>query len=182
MMLLLAVFCAGADARPAGTATGRPGAAAVVETRSKPAQAESRASAAPGASAQPRALTGPPLLPISGFAEARITPNLCLYRYPVGTTVPACQEHIDQGLGYFYSYVWIEAVRSFETATRLDPDCAMAWWWRRKARRAAPWRSVPRGAWTCSIAFEPDTPKKSGPSSTSISFDNGKKDKKDDED
>ena len=128
MMLLLAVFCAGADARPAGTATGRPGAAAVVETRSKPAQAESRASAAPGASAQPRALTGPPLLPISGFAEARITPNLCLYRYPVGTTVPACQEHIDQGLGYFYSYVWIEAVRSFETATRLDPDCAMAWW------------------------------------------------------
>lgn len=40
----------------------------------------------------------------------------------------------------------------------------------------------PRGAWTCSIAFEPDNPKKFGPSSTSISFDNGKKDKKDDED
>jgi tetratricopeptide (TPR) repeat protein len=46
----------------------------------------------------------------------------------VGTNNPACQNHLDQGLGYFYSYVWIEAVRSMETATRLDPSCAMAWW------------------------------------------------------
>src|SRR5262249_26369646 len=41
---------------------------------------------------------------------------------------PECQAHFDQGLGYFYSYVWMEAARSFETATRFDPDCAMAWW------------------------------------------------------
>src|SRR6185436_14722800 len=33
----------------------------------------------------------------------------------------------DQGLGYFYSYVWMEAARSFETALKHDPDCAMAW-------------------------------------------------------
>lgn len=123
--LAAALLCLGADA-PA-TAAVRSGAAAA-EGRGGASRAESRPAAAPGASARPRALTGPPLLPISGLAEARITPNLCLYRYPVVTAAPACQEHIDQGLGYFYSYVWIEAVRSFETATRLDPDCAMAWW------------------------------------------------------
>src|SRR5205823_3003513 len=26
-----------------------------------------------------------------------------------------------------YSYVWMEAARSFETATKHDPNCAMAW-------------------------------------------------------
>jgi tetratricopeptide (TPR) repeat protein len=31
-------------------------------------------------------------------------------------------------LGYFYSYVWLEAARSFETATQYDPSCALAWW------------------------------------------------------
>src|SRR5262249_34054398 len=41
---------------------------------------------------------------------------------------PECQAHFDQGLGYFYSYVWMEASRSFETAARFDPDCPMAWW------------------------------------------------------
>lgn len=129
MMILMAVLCLGADGKAPGLSGGRPpGAAQAVETRPKPGAAESRGAAAPGAAAQPRARTGPPLLPISGLAWAKVTPDLCLYRYPVGTTVPGCQEHIDQGLGYFYSYVWIEAVRSFETATRLDPECAMAWW------------------------------------------------------
>jgi len=121
--LTAALLALGADA----PALGRSGAAGV-EARPKASQAEARPSPAPGSAARPRALSGPPLLPISGLAEARITPNLCLYRYPVVTSVPLCQEHIDQGLGYFYSYVWIEAVRSFETATRLDPGCAMAWW------------------------------------------------------
>lgn len=30
----------------------------------------------------------------------------------------------------------------------------------------------PAGAWTCSVAFEPNNPRKFGPSSTSFSFDN----------
>ena len=33
----------------------------------------------------------------------------------------------DQGLTYLYSYVWIEAARSFREALRKDPECAMAW-------------------------------------------------------
>ena len=67
-------------------------------------------------------------LPLSGLAPAKITPNLCLLRYRISTSSPECQAHFDQGLAYFYSYVWMEAARSFETAARYDPECAMAWW------------------------------------------------------
>ena len=67
-------------------------------------------------------------MPLTGLAPSKIIPDLCLLKYRVTTSSPECQAHFDQGLGWFYSYVWMEAARSFETATRLDPDCAMAWW------------------------------------------------------
>src|SRR5262249_49374807 len=67
-------------------------------------------------------------LSMSGLAPSKIAPNLCLLRYRVSTHSPECQAFFDQGLGYFYSYVWMEAARSFETAARHDPECAMAWW------------------------------------------------------
>src|SRR5438477_10924311 len=54
-------------------------------------------------------------------------PDLCVYRYRVGTQSADCQRFVDQALGYYYSYVWIEAARSAETAIRDDPDCAYAW-------------------------------------------------------
>jgi hypothetical protein len=67
-------------------------------------------------------------LAMTGLPPAKILPNLCLLKYRVTTTSPECQAFFDQGLGFFYSYVWMEAARSFETATRHDPDCALAWW------------------------------------------------------
>jgi tetratricopeptide (TPR) repeat protein len=67
-------------------------------------------------------------LPLSKLPPAKVRPNQCLLTYRVSTRSPECQAHFDQGLGYFYSYVWMEAARSFETAARCDPDCAMAWW------------------------------------------------------
>src|SRR5438105_10367371 len=67
-------------------------------------------------------------LPLSGLGPSKLVADLCLLKYRVSTTSPECQAFFDQGLGYFYSYVWIEAARSFETATQYDPDCAMAWW------------------------------------------------------
>src|SRR3954464_15662685 len=70
----------------------------------------------------------PDTLPLTKLPPAKVTPNLCALHYRVGTRSPECQAHFDQGLGYFYSYVWMEAARSFETAARFDPDCAMAWW------------------------------------------------------
>ena len=67
-------------------------------------------------------------MPFTKLAPAKIIPNLCVLRYPISTTSAECQAHFDQGLGYFYSYVWMEAARSFETAARHDPTCPMAWW------------------------------------------------------
>src|SRR5438552_3994366 len=89
--------------------------------------------AAPGVGQQPSGnLYNPPAkpepLPITKLAPAKIIPNLCLLKYRVSTRSPECQAHFDQGLGYFYSYVWMEAARSFETAAKYDPECAMAWW------------------------------------------------------
>ena len=62
------------------------------------------------------------------LSPAKVVPGLCVLHYPISTSSPECQALFDQGLGYFYSYVWMEAARSFETATRCDPQCALAWW------------------------------------------------------
>lgn len=67
-------------------------------------------------------------LPLSRLDPAKVLPDLCVLHYRVSTASPECQALFDQGLGFFYSYVWMEAARSFETAARRDPDCAMAWW------------------------------------------------------
>jgi Tfp pilus assembly protein PilF len=67
-------------------------------------------------------------MPMTNLARSKLVENLCVLRYTISTTSPECQAHFDQGLGYFYSYVWMEAARSFETALQYDPDCPMAWW------------------------------------------------------
>src|SRR3977135_4148742 len=69
-----------------------------------------------------------PRLPMCRLHPSKIVPNLCVLTYRITTDAPECQAHFDQGLGYFYSYVWMEAARSFETALQTDPDNAMAWW------------------------------------------------------
>jgi hypothetical protein len=66
-------------------------------------------------------------LPLSKLTPAKPMFDVCLYRYGVGTTDQRCQAFVDQALGMYYSYVWIEAVRAAETALAYDPDCAYAW-------------------------------------------------------
>src|SRR5262249_21001358 len=75
-------------------------------------------------------LLGPPSnkLPMCGLPPAKLVPNLCLLKYRITTTSQECQAFFDQGLGYFYSYVWMEAARSFEAECQCDPECGMAWW------------------------------------------------------
>ena len=68
------------------------------------------------------------VLPLSGLAPAKYQKDLCRLTYRVSTQSEECQKLFDQGLGYYYSYVWTESARSFETALRHDPQCAMAWW------------------------------------------------------
>lgn len=74
----------------------------------------------------PRMLPDPPM-PLTGLAPSKLVPNLCLLKYPISTSSGQCQQLCDQGLGFYYSYVWLESARSFETALKYDPDCAMAW-------------------------------------------------------
>ena len=45
----------------------------------------------------------------------------------VTTASPEAQAFYDQGLTYLYSYVWLEAARSFYQALQLDPKLAMAY-------------------------------------------------------
>jgi len=77
-----------------------------------------------GGAAIRRAVDG---MPITGLSPAKIVPNLCLYSYPVSSSSADCRALCDQALGCFYSYVWMEAARSFETALLRDPECAYAW-------------------------------------------------------
>ncbi len=50
------------------------------------------------------------------------------HRRPVSTTSETAQRYFDQGLVWAYAFNHDEAIRSFREATRLDPNCAMAWW------------------------------------------------------
>src|SRR5262245_7451245 len=68
-----------------------------------------------------------PKLPITNLAPAKPMFDACIYKYAVSTTNPECQAYVNQGLGMYYSYVWIEAARAFETALQHDPECAYAW-------------------------------------------------------
>lgn len=68
-----------------------------------------------------------PKLPLTNLVAAKPMFDACVYKYPVSTTNAQCQAFVNQGLGMYYSYVWIEAARAFETALQHDPDCAYAW-------------------------------------------------------
>lgn len=47
---------------------------------------------------------------------------------PVTTRFPEAQRYFDQGLALLFAFDHDNAIRSFQAATRLDPECAMAWW------------------------------------------------------
>src|SRR5262249_1781279 len=46
----------------------------------------------------------------------------------VTTNSADAQRFFDQGLCFLYAFNHDEAIRSFEYAAKLDPNCAMAWW------------------------------------------------------
>ena len=92
----------------------------------KATQAKDRRDAGPTTAASKPKL--PAKMPMTELAPSKLIPDLCLVRYRVSTTSPECQAFFDQALGYFYSYVWMEAARSFETALQYDAECPLAWW------------------------------------------------------
>ena len=52
------------------------------------------------------------------------------HQFEVTTDEPLAQTYFDQGLVLSYGFNHDEAVRSFDEAARIDPDCAMAYWGR----------------------------------------------------
>ncbi|MEW6197224.1 MAG: hypothetical protein AB1601_00960 [Planctomycetota bacterium] len=64
----------------------------------------------------------------SSRAEVPLYDGLGSHHREVTTTSPLAQRYFDQGLIWTYAFNHDEAIRSFEKAAELDPQCAMAWW------------------------------------------------------
>jgi tetratricopeptide (TPR) repeat protein len=50
------------------------------------------------------------------------------HHYEISTDVETTQQYFDQGLRLVWGFNHAEAIRAFEEAARLDPECAMCWW------------------------------------------------------
>lgn len=61
----------------------------------------------------------PPPVRMTGLGSAHIT---------ITTKIPEVQQWFDQGLAALHCFWDYEAMRAFEQAVRLDPDCAMCHW------------------------------------------------------
>ena len=56
-----------------------------------------------------------------------LRPGIGTVHEAVTTSSPEAQSFYDQGLAYLHSYVWIEAIRSFHQALRMDRNLGMAY-------------------------------------------------------
>jgi len=54
--------------------------------------------------------------------------DLGAHHMAISTQVPAAQRYFDQGMRLVYGFNHAEAIRAFEEAARLDPDCAICHW------------------------------------------------------
>lgn len=60
--------------------------------------------------------------------QARLFDGMGTHQREVTTDSQKAQQFFDQGFVWMYAFNHDEAIRSFEAATRHDPECAMAWW------------------------------------------------------
>ncbi len=60
--------------------------------------------------------------------QAQLYPGFEGYARVVTTDSPEAQAWFDQGIQLLYGFNHDEAIRSFQMAADIDPDCAMAWW------------------------------------------------------
>ena len=58
----------------------------------------------------------------------RFIDGLSDYSMEVTTSSPVAQKYFDQGLRLTYAFNHAEAIRAFESAQRVDPNCAMCFW------------------------------------------------------
>jgi tetratricopeptide (TPR) repeat protein len=61
-------------------------------------------------------------------AETPLFDNLGTLHHPISSTSDLAQRYFDQGLRLVYAFNHEEAIRSFEEATKQDPQAAMPYW------------------------------------------------------
>jgi tetratricopeptide (TPR) repeat protein len=66
--------------------------------------------------------------PASLVAKEPLFEGLGTYTRKVTTRSPEAQRYFDQGLAWFHGFHHGAAIRSFQEAARIDPECAMAHW------------------------------------------------------
>ncbi len=71
---------------------------------------------------------GKPSAPARAADRPPLWRDLGTLSYPVSTRNAAAQRYFDQGLRLSYAFNHAEAIRAFQEAQRLDPNCAMCWW------------------------------------------------------
>ena len=64
----------------------------------------------------------------TSYVQSKLLPGLGSLHYKVTTRSPKAQEFFEQGLRLVYGFNHWEAIQAFREASRLDPDCAMAYW------------------------------------------------------
>jgi tetratricopeptide (TPR) repeat protein len=65
---------------------------------------------------------------LAGAPAIPLLDSLGSHVHPVTTRSPEAQRYFDQGLRFLFGFNHGAAIRSFQEAVRLDPDCAMAHW------------------------------------------------------
>lgn len=73
----------------------------------------------------------PPVTDAAWYQGNNIAPLLEGYdviHYPISTKDTLVQRYFNQGMALAYAFNHAEAARSFYYATKLDPNCAMAYW------------------------------------------------------
>ena len=68
-------------------------------------------------------------------AGAPLFDGLGEHTHPITTDHPGAQRYFDQGLAISFAFNHAEAIRSFQAAQRLDPECAMCFWGEALAHR-----------------------------------------------
>lgn len=51
-----------------------------------------------------------------------------IYTHPISSKQPLVQQYFDQGMVFYYGYNFDEAVRAFQAAAIIDPQCAICYW------------------------------------------------------
>jgi tetratricopeptide (TPR) repeat protein len=54
--------------------------------------------------------------------------DLGSHHHAISSAVPEAQQYFDQGIRLTYAFNYEEAIRSYQEAARLDPECAICWW------------------------------------------------------